>query len=126
MTQFISAAFIVSNGKVLLVKQRKQNKWSLPKGKAKENEEPLDTLLRELKEETSLDLTTVRVSRSKSFSYISKFGNVKNVRLFFIKLNSLSNDVLNFSSKEIEKVVLFDLEEGLNKINKHYKKAILE
>jgi 8-oxo-dGTP pyrophosphatase MutT (NUDIX family) len=124
--QHISAACIVSNGKILLVKQRKQNKWSLPKGKGYEEETTDETLIREVREETSLDISSLRISKSKSFSYISKFGNIKSVRLYFIKCNSISQKVLDFSSKEIEKVVLVDFNEGVELLNKHYKKAILE
>lgn len=44
------------HGEVLLVKDRRTEKWSFPKGKCKRGERELDCALRELKEETGLEL----------------------------------------------------------------------
>ena len=126
MEQFISAGCIICNNKILLVKQRRKNKWSLPKGKSREGETEFDTLVREVKEETSLFPSVLNISEVKEFSYISKFGNIKNVILYFIRLPHIPKEVLEFSSKEIEQVSLFEFEEGLDKINKHYKQNILK
>lgn len=47
-----------SFGNVLLVKGRRSNKWSFPKGHSECDEPPVDCALRELFEETGVRLTT--------------------------------------------------------------------
>lgn len=44
-------------GEILLVKDRRTEKWSFPKGKCKRHERELECALRELEEETSLKLS---------------------------------------------------------------------
>jgi len=44
----------------VIVKGRKSGKWSFPKGHGKYQEKPLDACIRELKEETGIDMTSVK------------------------------------------------------------------
>ena len=50
------AMVVNSRGEILLVKDRRTEKWSFPKGKCKRGEREIDCALRELKEETGLEL----------------------------------------------------------------------
>jgi len=49
-------------GNVLLVRGRKSRKWSFPKGHCKQDENDLECALRELKEETGLDIGNLKHS----------------------------------------------------------------
>jgi len=49
-------------GNVLLVRGRKSRKWSFPKGHCKQDENDLECALRELREETGLDITNQKYS----------------------------------------------------------------
>jgi len=53
--------FIYEKGtwKVLLILHREGNHWGFPKGKANPNESPLESAVRELKEETGLSVTRI-------------------------------------------------------------------
>jgi ADP-ribose pyrophosphatase YjhB (NUDIX family) len=44
----------------VIVKGRKSGKWSFPKGHGKYQEKPLDACIREMKEETGIDMTGVK------------------------------------------------------------------
>jgi 8-oxo-dGTP diphosphatase len=55
-------ALIIKNHKFLILKQAVINEffWDLPGGKIEYNEPPFDTLLREVKEETNLDIKIIK------------------------------------------------------------------
>ncbi|EHL29422.1 NUDIX hydrolase [Legionella drancourtii] len=54
-------AFILNNNKLLMVKERADNLWSLPGGWADVNESPSEAAIRETKEETGFDVAAVRL-----------------------------------------------------------------
>jgi len=54
--ELVIAGCIVRNGKVLLVWHKKHNEWLPPGGHIEQNETPNDAVLREVKEETGLDV----------------------------------------------------------------------
>ena len=59
--------------------------WSLPKGIIDENETPLEACIREVKEETSLDISKYVL---KDIGFIEYLKN-KNLHLFILKVNIL-------------------------------------
>ena len=71
---------IIENDKVLVI-QSVQGNWGFPKGHMEANETEIETALREVKEETNLD---VKVDESKRYTveYITDKGNLKQVVLF--------------------------------------------
>ena len=74
---------IIENEKVLLVKQTKGN-WGFPKGHIEENETEIETAIREVKEETNID---VEIENKKRYvvKYLTERGNMKEVVYFLAK-----------------------------------------
>jgi len=64
---FTSSALIVDNNKVLLVYHKKLDVWLYPGGHIEQDENPDEALLREVKEETGLDVEIVS-SRDETLS----------------------------------------------------------
>ncbi len=56
---FTASALIIDNDKVLLVFHKKFNVWLYPGGHVEKNENPDETLLREVKEETGLEVEII-------------------------------------------------------------------
>lgn len=63
--EFTATGYVVNDGKTLLISHRKLNKWLPPGGHIRENETPEGALLRELKEETGLDIEIVAEKRGR-------------------------------------------------------------
>ena len=55
-THVYGAIVLSQDGEVAVVKGRQSGKWSFPKGHGFGNESPLDACLRELREETGIEL----------------------------------------------------------------------
>lgn len=56
---FTASALIIENGKVLLVHHKKLNVWLYPGGHIEDTENPDEALVREVKEETGLDIEVI-------------------------------------------------------------------
>ena len=56
------AICVNSCGEVLLVRGKKSQKWSFPKGHCKQDETDLECAVRELKEETGVDIQDIKYS----------------------------------------------------------------
>lgn len=74
---------IINDDKVLLIKQTKGH-WGFPKGHVEENETEIETAMREVKEETNLD---VKIDANKRYTmeYVTDKGKLKQVVLFIAK-----------------------------------------
>ena len=56
---FTASALVINNGKVLLLHHKKLGVWLYPGGHIEKNETPDQTVIREVKEETGLDVEIV-------------------------------------------------------------------
>lgn len=74
---------IIEDGKVLLVKQT-QGHWGFPKGHVEENETEVETAIREVKEETNIDVE-VEENKRYTMEYITNKGKSKEVVYFIAK-----------------------------------------
>ena len=72
---------IIENNKVLLIQQKKGN-WGFPKGRVEKNETECETAIREVKEETNLDVKIEDVNKKYVDSYFAKKMNSKKSYFF--------------------------------------------
>ncbi|MBI2546037.1 NUDIX domain-containing protein [Candidatus Woesearchaeota archaeon] len=61
-TQIVVAGYVIHDGKVLLIHHRKLDLWLPPGGHIEPNEIPDDAVIREIKEETGLDVEILNQS----------------------------------------------------------------
>lgn len=66
---------IIEDGKVLLVKQTKGH-WGFPKGHVEADETEVETAIREVKEETNVDVE-VEGNKRYTMRYVTDKGNMK-------------------------------------------------
>lgn len=62
-TDLTTSALIIKDNKLLLVHHAKLDKWLFPGGHLEENETPDDSVIREIKEETGLDIELVKTEQ---------------------------------------------------------------
>lgn len=86
---FTASALIIDRGRVLLVYHKKLNVWLYPGGHIEENENPDEALLREVKEETGLE---VEIISKKDESLSDKKNGVLSLHLPYAFLCELVGD----------------------------------
>ena len=90
---------VIKDGKVLLVHQKTSGNWSLTKGHVEENESEYETAIREVKEETNIDVR-IKDGFRKVITYNPK-ENVKKDVVFFIG-EPLNDDIIVQEGEIIE------------------------
>ena len=96
------------NVKILLVKNNNGRYWSFPKGHIEEGETEQETAIREIKEETGLDVTI-----DSSFREISEycpFGKIRKRVVFF--LARAFTDNVKIQEEEIDSYIWVDLQQA--------------
>ena len=74
---------IINKNKVLLIKQTKGH-WGFPKGHVEKNETEIETAIREVKEETNLDVE-IEANKRYTMEYVTDKVTLKKVVLFIAK-----------------------------------------
>ena len=105
-------AIIIKDNKVLLVYQN-NDVWGFPKGHMEEGETEIETALREVKEETNLDIE-IDESKRYELSYYTDCDKYKTVVLFLAK--PLNDNIIK-QDKEITEIRYVDFKEAFNIIN---------
>ena len=103
---------IIENNKVLLIQQKKGN-WGFPKGRVEKNETECETAIREVKEETNLDVKIEDVNKKYVDSYFAKKNEFKEVVFFLAK--RIGGEIKP-QENEIKKVEWVDLIGAINRI----------
>ena len=100
---------IIENGQVLLIQQT-EGHWGFPKGHVEEGETELETAIREVKEETNLD---VEVDKNKRYmvEYVTDKGILKEVVLFIAKKIGGSE---KYQESEIKSMEWMSFEDAIN------------
>lgn len=108
---------------ILLLKHNAGH-WSFPKGHVEEDETEEQTALREIKEETNLDVTIDKGFRRVS-TYSPKEGVMKDVIFFIAKLKEDAADE-KAQECEIQELDWFSYEDAINTITYDNDKNILK
>lgn len=106
-----SCGCIVLNDKnqVLLI-HHNAGHWGLPKGHVEEGETEVETAIREVKEETNIDVE-VNTSYRYSLSYSPKEDVMKDV-IFFLANNTTNN--IKEQIEEVQEVKWFEFDDAIN------------
>ena len=112
---------IIDNEKVLLIKQTKGH-WGFPKGHVEENETEVETAIREVKEETNLDVEIVSDKR-----YVERYITDKGVdkeSVYFIakKIGGIAKE----QEEEIVSMEWLDFEEAIEALTFDNMKELLK
>lgn len=102
---------VIDNGKVLLI-QHNAGHWGFPKGHVEENETEVETAIREVKEETNIDVI-VNEKYRYTMSYSPEDGIEKEV-VYFIA--SKKSDDLKNQESEVQAAEWVDLNEAVDRI----------
>ncbi len=100
-----------NNHKVLLVKNHNGRYWSFPKGHVEKGETEEETAIREIKEETGLDVEIVDSFRE--VSDYCPFGRIKKRVVFFMAQTFSTN--VKVQKEEIDSYIWVDLNDVHNK-----------
>lgn len=112
---------IIDKDKVLLVKHNKGH-WDFPKGHIEEGETEIETAIREVKEETNIDVNVQKEKR-----YVVEYYPEENIHkevVYFLATNQ-SSEIIPQQS-EIEKIEWVPLEEAENKITYNTSKELIK
>ena len=96
------------NTKILLVKNNNGRYWSFPKGHIEDGETEQETAIREIKEETGLDVTLV--SDFREISEYCPFGKIRKRVVFF--LARAFTDNVKIQEEEIDSYIWVDLQQA--------------
>ncbi|MCH5296188.1 MAG: NUDIX domain-containing protein [Ruminococcus sp.] len=96
------------NTKVLLVKNNSGRYWSFPKGHIEDGENEQQTAIREIKEETGLDVTIF--DNFREISEYCPFGKIRKRVVFF--LAQAFTDNVKIQEEEIDSYIWVDLQQA--------------
>ena len=103
-------AIIINDGKVLLIHQN-NDVWGFPKGHGEDNETEVETAIREVKEETNLDIE-IDLSKRYSIHYLVKENVPKEVIYFLAK--PIGNINLIKQDSEIKEAYFEDIDKVID------------
>ena len=112
---------VVNQGKVLLI-QHNEGHWDFPKGHVENDETEVQTAIREVKEETNIDVD-VKQSHRYTMEYSPKEGVLKEV-VYFIATNKSDNCIPQES--EVQKVEWVGFDEAIDRITFDNARGILK
>lgn len=110
--------------KIALLHRGKQDDWSFPKGHVDSGENAIQTMTREIKEETGL--TTSVVKTLPDLEYIHSDGSLVSTKMFLVKSKDDSELKLEFESDDVQWILKDEVIKKLTYDNlKDYFKTIL-
>ena len=112
---------IVENGKVLIVQENKGH-WGLPKGHVEGNETEEETAIREVKEETNLE---VEIDSSKKFVISYIIDDMIDKTVYFFPAKIVGGEIKR-QEAEINNIMWAPFEEAISKITYENVKIMLK
>ncbi len=109
-------------GIYILLVQMNRGHWSFPKGHVKLSETEEQTTLREIKEETNLEVVIIEGFKQK-VSYLSDTDTLKEVIYFLAKPRSV---LIQRQESEIKSISWFKFENAIEKLSYDKDKEILK
>ncbi len=124
---FAAKSFIVNENKLLIIKRcddnvQKPGIWEIPGGRLNPNEDQIEGLKREIKEETNLDIDVIKPLTIRKFTrddnqkieltnFLCKLPNALNNKLKlskehtdseWVELNNVKDKITDFFHKEVD------------------------
>ncbi len=95
----VATCFIEYDGKILLLQRAKKDSqfklWGIPGGKLEISEQPIDALVREIKEELGLSVKKSEIEFLHSTSMKNKCDGSYQLYIYFLKLDTLPLITIN-------------------------------
>lgn len=106
----VVGGIIINKNKILVAQRSIQKehplKWEFPGGKIKVNENPIDALKREIKEELSVDVKKYKFLLDYEYDY----QDIKKIHLYFYKIDEYIGKVRNIEHNQLLWIQYNDLE----------------
>jgi 8-oxo-dGTP pyrophosphatase MutT (NUDIX family) len=115
-----AGGIVMQNGRVLLVHRPRYNDWSLPKGKLDDGESPLETAIREVREETGYEVEPREFAGS--CGYLVK-GRPKTV-LYWTMTPRKQFEIED--REEVSELLWLSVEEAMQRLSYALEQEILE
>lgn len=112
---------VIKDNKVLLVQQKLGN-WGFPKGHVENNETEIQTAIREVKEETNLDVIIQKEKRYETKYHI----NDETLKTVIFFLATCDNTNVKPQEAEISDIEWLPFEKALDKLSFQNMKGILK
>ena len=117
-----AVVYKIDNGIIyFLIEKMNKGHFSLPKGHVENNETEIETALREIKEETNLDVT-IDASFAETISYEVNNGNIKDVTFF---IGKYKNGKIKNQEKEVSQIYFLPFDKAYNKLTFPSDKQVL-
>jgi S-adenosylhomocysteine hydrolase/ADP-ribose pyrophosphatase YjhB (NUDIX family) len=112
--EFVVEAYIVKDDRLLLVKHKKLGLWLPPGGHVENNETPEEALIREVKEETGLDITIANRNKINKKFNVRILAQPNHIQLENIKGDHFHIDLVYFCRVKKGKLSSNNESDGLN------------
>ena len=103
---------VIENNKVLLIQHIKRGHWGFPKGHVEKNENEMQTAIREVKEETNID---VEIDENKRYEEHYNTGKKGYKEVVYFLAKKVGGEI-KAQEKEIRNVEWVDISEAPNRI----------
>lgn len=114
-----SSAVVIFNKKILILYSQRHKQFTLPQGHQKSGESSIETIKREIAEETGFtDLNVIQLIRTYDFRFYIKSGVIrKSVTCYLVELKSLASSGKHMETHEVYKNYFVDYDDALRKLN---------
>jgi 8-oxo-dGTP pyrophosphatase MutT (NUDIX family)/thymidylate kinase len=114
-----SSAVVTFKKKILILYSQRYKQFTLPQGHQKSGESSIETITREIAEETGFtDLNVIRLVRKYDFRfYINGGVTRKSVTCYLVELKSLASSEKSMETHEAYKNYIVDYDDALQKLN---------